>query len=189
MTQLRHRYSSLGLAAVVALGLAACGSTTDQTTPAAGSAPSSSSAGASSSTPSSSTSSSDGSSSTAGTTLAVGSTTLGQVVVDGRGRTLYMYGKDTQNSGKSACTGGCLTAWPPVLATGAPTVTGVSGTVGTIDTPDGKKQVTLNGWPLYTYVKDAKAGDTTGQNVGQIWFVLDQTGTPVKSTGGTTTGY
>ena len=54
---------------------------------------------------------------------------------------------------------------------------------------EGKKQVTLNGWPLYTYVKDAKAGDTTGQNVGQIWFVLDKTGTPVKNTGGTTTGY
>jgi predicted lipoprotein with Yx(FWY)xxD motif len=184
MTQLRHRYSSLGLAAAVALGLAACGSTTDQTTPAAGSAPSSASASASSTTSSASTSSS-----AASTTLALATTNLGEVVVDGRGRTLYMYGKDTPGSGKSVCTGACLTAWPPVIATGAPTVTGVTGTVGTIDTPDGKKQVTLNGWPLYTYVKDAKAGDTTGQNVGQVWFVLDKTGTPVKATGGGSTGY
>lgn len=188
MTQLRHRYSSLGLAAAVALGLAACGSTTDQTTPAAGSAPSSASSGASS-TPSRSTASSDTSSSAASTTLALATTNLGEVVVDGRARTLYMYGKDTAGSGKSACTGGCLTVWPPVLATGAPTVTGVTGTVGTIGTPDGKKQVTLNGWPLYTYVKDAKAGDTTGQNVGQVWFVLDKAGTPVKATGGGATGY
>jgi predicted lipoprotein with Yx(FWY)xxD motif len=183
MTQLRHRYSSLALAAAVALGLAACGSTTDQTTPAAGSAPSSASAGASSSA------SSSASTSAASTTLALATTNLGEVVVDAQGRTLYMYGKDTAGSGKSACTGACLTAWPPVIATGAPTVTGVTGTVGTIDTPDGKKQVTLNGWPLYTYVKDAKAGDTTGQNVGQVWFVLDKTGTPVKATGGGSTGY
>ncbi len=172
--------SHLAILGVVALGLAACGSTTDTSAPAA---PASSSAGAASTT------SSGPSSSAAATTLALGTTSLGEVVVDGRGRTLYMFGKDTAGSGKSACTGGCLATWPPLVATGAPTVTGVTGTVGAIDTPDGKKQVTLNGWPLYTYAKDAKAGDTAGQNVGQVWFVLDKTGTPVKATGGTTTGY
>lgn len=179
-TQLRHRVGAASLATAVALGLAACGSTStpaDQAAPAAAST--SSSVSASSAT------------SAAATTLALATTSLGEVVVDGQGRTLYMYGKDTVGSGKSACTGGCLTAWPPVIATGAPTATGVTGTVGTIDTPDGRKQVTLNGWPLYTYAKDAKAGDTTGQNVGQVWFVLDRTGTPVKDAkaGGGTAGY
>ena len=178
MTLLRHRLCATGLAAAVALGLAACGSTNnqaDQAPPAAASTTSSAAAG--------------GSSSAASTTLALATTSLGEVVVDGQGRTLYMYTKDTPGSGKSACTGGCLTAWPPLFATGAPAATGVTGALGTIDTPDGKKQVTLGGWPLYYYAKDAKAGDTTGQNVGQVWFVLDKTGTPVKATGSTTTGY
>ena len=173
MSQRSRAISHLTLVGVVALGLSACGSTTDASTPAAPAAATSTAAP-----------------STAGSgALALASTALGPVVVDASGRTLYMYGKDTAGSGKSACTGGCLTAWPPVLATGTPTATGVTGTLGTIDTPDGKKQVTLNGWPLYTYAKDAKAGDTTGQNVGQVWFVLDKTGTPVKETGSTTTGY
>ncbi|MEP6630813.1 MAG: hypothetical protein ABJA89_10100 [Lapillicoccus sp.] len=174
MSQRSRSISHLALVGVVTLGLAACGSTTDAPTPAA---------------PAASSASSSAASSAAASTVAVAGTTLGRVVVDDKGRTLYMYGKDTAGSGKSACTGGCLTAWPPVLATGTPTATGVTGTLGTIDTPDGKKQVTLNGWPLYTYAKDAKAGDTTGQNVGQVWFVLDQTGTPVKETGGAVTGY
>ncbi len=165
--------SHLALVGVIALGVTACGSTTDASTPAAPAAGSSTAAA----------------STAASSTLALASTSLGQVVVDASGRTLYMFGKDTAGSGKSACTGGCVTAWPPVLATGAPTATGVTGTLGTIDTPDGKKQVTLNGWPLYTYAKDAKAGDTTGQGVGQVWYVVDKTGTPVKETGSTTTGY
>lgn len=120
--------------------------------------------------------------------MAVAATSLGQVVVDARGMTLYMYTKDTRGATTSACTGQCLVAWPPVLATGAPTANGVTGALGTIDTPDGKKQVTLDGWPLYTYAKDTKPGDTTGQNVGTVWFVLDPAGQPVRAASGTATG-
>ncbi|MEI2730702.1 MAG: hypothetical protein V9G08_01590 [Dermatophilaceae bacterium] len=112
--------------------------------------------------------------------LKVATTTLGDIVVDGAGMTLYMYTKDTKGTTASACTGGCLVAWPLVVAADAPKLTGVTGTVATIPTADGRKQVTLDGWPLYYYAKDAKAGDVTGQNVGQVWFVLDKAGTPIK---------
>lgn len=114
------------------------------------------------------------------TELRKASTSLGEVVVDGTGMTLYMFDKDTQGSTSSACTGGCLAAWPLVVADAPPTLTGVTGTVGSIATADGRKQVTLNGWPLYYYAKDKVAGDVTGQGVNQVWFVLDPTGAPVK---------
>ena len=94
------------------------------------------------------------------------------IVVDGEGKTVYYYTLDQANSGKSACVGGCITLWPPVTADSAqPKVEGVTGTIGTITTADGKPWVTLNGMPLYYYAKDASAGDTTGQGVAGVWYV------------------
>ena len=94
------------------------------------------------------------------------------IVVDGEGKTVYYYTLDEPNSGKSACVGGCITLWPPVTADSAqPKVEGVTGTVGTIMTDDGKPWVTLNGLPLYYYAKDTAAGDTTGQGVAGVWYV------------------
>jgi predicted lipoprotein with Yx(FWY)xxD motif len=170
--------------AALTLALSACGSTSSPT-PAA---PASSATSTSASSTSASTSSGSGSTPAAGATVKTATTSLGSVVVDAKGMTLYMYTKDTNGSGTSACTGQCLAAWPPLLATGTPTGVGVSGTLGTINTPDGKHQVTLNGWPLYYWAKDAKPGDVTGQNVGKVWFVLDQTGTPkyTSASGGPT---
>ena len=162
------RLGAMRVAAVVltAATLGACGSNSTTTTapPAAG--------------PASSTSSS--SSSAGGATVAMAKTSLGNVVVDAKGMTLYMFTKDTQNSGKSSCTGQCLTAWPPLFADGTPTGDGVTGKLATIDTPDGKKQVTLDGWPLYYFAKDKAAGDVTGQGVGKVWWVLDATGKPME---------
>ena len=94
------------------------------------------------------------------------------IVVDGEGKTVYFYTKDEANSGKSACVGGCITLWPPVTAdSDQPKVEGVTGTVGTIAAPDGKRWVTLNGLPLYYYANDSAAGDTTGQGVAGVWYV------------------
>lgn len=170
-----------GVCVGLAASLAGCGSTATPT-PAASSA-----AAATSSSAGSSTSSTSAASAAA---VKVASTSLGDVVVDAKGMTLYMFTKDTQGSGKSSCSGQCLVAWPPLFADGTPTADGVTGTLGTIDTADGKKQVTLDGWPLYYYAKDTKAGDTTGQDVGKVWFVLDKAGTPIKPpAGATTTGY
>jgi predicted lipoprotein with Yx(FWY)xxD motif len=70
---------------------------------------------------------------------------------------------------------------------------GLTGTIGTISRPDGTTQVTYNGWPLYRYSKDAKAGDATGQGVGGIWYAMTATtaaaGPTSATTGPTTTAY
>jgi len=109
--------------------------------------------------------------------LMVADSSLGKIVVDGDGMTLYMFDKDTQGSGQSSCTGECLTNWPPLTTTDdVPTLTGITGEVGTITMADGSTQVTLNGWPLYYFAGDAAAGDVNGQGVGGIWWVLTPAG-------------
>jgi predicted lipoprotein with Yx(FWY)xxD motif len=115
-------------------------------------------------------------------TLALGTadTSLGTILVDGKGLTLYMFTKDTQGSNASACTGQCLVAWPPLY--GKPTAgTGADDSkLGSFALPDGSIQATYNGWPLYYWKDDAKAGDVLGQKVGGVWFVLDRDGEPIK---------
>jgi predicted lipoprotein with Yx(FWY)xxD motif len=99
---------------------------------------------------------------------------LGTFLVDGKGMTLYLFTKDTP--GKSNCTGDCLVKWPPLVATDVNQVKvgpGIDGTkLGLADLPDGKKIVTYKGMSLYYWYKDMKPGDTTGQNVGNVWFVV-----------------
>lgn len=156
-------------AAAALLALAACSSGGGAGT--GYSAPTSGSSSTSSSAPSSS-----------GAVLKTGSTTLGTVVVDGRGLTAYVFDKDTPNSGKSICSGACAGQWPAIEAgSDHPTVTGVTGTVGTITGIDGKKQVTLNGRPLYTFAQDTSAGDVTGQGFAGIWWVVGPDGTKIMS--------
>ncbi|HET6298192.1 MAG TPA: hypothetical protein VFG33_32745 [Kribbella sp.] len=108
---------------------------------------------------------------------------LGKIVVDGTGRTLYVYDLDTSKPPKSNCDGSCATAWPPLLAgSGTPQVSGISASlVGTVTRSDGTKQVTLNGSPLYYYANDAKAGDATGQAVGGIWWVVGANGQKITT--------
>src|SRR5262249_55188826 len=86
------------------------------------------------------------------------------------GMTLYTYTPDA--FGKVACVAACATAWPPLLMpSGTPaSKTRLTGKLGTIDGPNGR-QVTYNGWPLYFWKSDNQPGDTTGQNVGKVWFV------------------
>ncbi|GAB3581635.1 hypothetical protein GCM10027579_10050 [Calidifontibacter terrae] len=97
---------------------------------------------------------------------------------------MYQFDKDTQGSGKSACSGACLAAWPPVVVSGSPKVSGVTGKVGTIATADGKQQMTLNGWPLYYYAGDQAAGDVGGQGIQGIWWVLTAAGAKVTTSPG-----
>jgi predicted lipoprotein with Yx(FWY)xxD motif len=119
-------------------------------------------------------------------TVGVASTGLGKILVDSQGRTLYLFQKDSGT--KSSCFGACATAWRPLQATGKPTVgRGLSaGKIGTTSRSDGRPQVTYNGHPLYLFVKDQKAGDTTGQGVnafGGGWFGLSAAGTQVSGSG------
>jgi predicted lipoprotein with Yx(FWY)xxD motif len=91
------------------------------------------------------------------------------ILTDAKGKTLYYFKPDTATT--SACTGGCATAWPPLLATGSPTSTGtLPGTLTAVTTTNGT-QVEYNGHPLYTYSGDTAPGQTTGEGVGGKWFV------------------
>ncbi|MFD4420805.1 hypothetical protein ACFWN7_04775 [Agromyces sp. NPDC058484] len=102
---------------------------------------------------------------------------LGEIVVDGEGMTVYMFDSDTQGGDASTCEGQCATNWPAVTAdSDDPAVEGVTGEIGTITGVDGETQVTLNGWPLYYFAGDSAAGDTNGQGVGGVWWVLTPAG-------------
>jgi predicted lipoprotein with Yx(FWY)xxD motif len=114
--------------------------------------------------------------------LKVADSNLGRIVVDAKGMTVYYFTKDVKDSGKSNCTGECIAAWPPVLArSDSPKVEGVTGTVGTIPTPEGKKQITINGMPIYYWVNDKAPGDTTGQDVNKVWYVVAPNGDMIKN--------
>jgi predicted lipoprotein with Yx(FWY)xxD motif len=104
--------------------------------------------------------------------------TLGMILVDGEGMTLYRFDNDT--AGVSNCSGGCLTAWPPLLTEFEPVaLEGVNGEIGTITRSDGTMQVTVNGFPLYYWQNDEAAGDANGQGVNNIWWVVDADGETV----------
>lgn len=114
--------------------------------------------------------------------LSVGQSKAGQIVVADQGLSVYFFTKNTKDSGNSACTGACLTSWPPVTSTTAtPTVNGVTGKIGTIPTADGKMQLTINGMPIYYYSKDQTAGDITGQGVGGVWYLVSPSGEMIKT--------
>lgn len=108
---------------------------------------------------------------------------FGKVVVDGTGRTLYVFDKDTASPSKSNCDGDCAALWPPVIAgSGTPQLDGVDASlVGTVARTDGSKQVTLAGLPLYQYAKDTKAGQAKGQGVLGVWWVVGADGKKITT--------
>ena len=85
------------------------------------------------------------------------------------GATVYTFDKDSANSGKSACNGPCAQAWPPLAAQAGDAA---SGDWSLVTRDDGSKQWAYKGWPLYTFSKDAKPGDTTGDNFKNVWHVV-----------------
>jgi len=104
---------------------------------------------------------------------------LGTFLVDGKGRTLYLFQKD--KTAKSTCSGACAENWPPLLTTGKASASGSArqDLIGTITRADGTIQVTYNDHPLYRFVNDKKAGDTKGQAVrafGAKWYALTRGG-------------
>jgi predicted lipoprotein with Yx(FWY)xxD motif len=112
-------------------------------------------------------------------TVSTARTGLGRVIVDGRGRTLYLFEKDKR--GHSACSGTCAAYWPPLLTTGKPVAMGgaKASLLGTIRRADGTKQVTFAGHPLYLFSGDSKRGETTGEGLrdfGASWYVLAPSG-------------
>jgi predicted lipoprotein with Yx(FWY)xxD motif len=134
--------------------------------------------------------SSDGKSATIG----VASESLGKILVNSQGRTLYLFRQDTGTT--STCTGDCAVDWPPLLENGTPTTgSGANASLlGTSTRPDDKQQITYNGHPLYTFAQDTKAGDTNGQGLtafGGLWYAVSPSGNEVtgQSGGGGGGGY
>lgn len=120
----------------------------------------------------------------AAATVAVGDSRLGRIVVDGLGRTLYLFVPDRGTT--STCYGACAVRWPPFLTSGAPRAgTGASASlIGTTKRTDGTVEVTYNSHPLYYWVGDSKPGDVTGQAIndsGGLWYVLNPAGNAITT--------
>ena len=148
--------------AVVALAVAACGGTRAAGTAAGADRPPRSSSGKGS--------------------VALASTKLGKVLVDGNGRTLYLFEADKGTMSK--CDGACASAWPPLTTSGKPTAgTGVvAAKLGTAKRADGTTGVTYDGHPLYTYAGDGAPGQTAGEGLtdyGAPWYALSAAGKTV----------
>jgi predicted lipoprotein with Yx(FWY)xxD motif len=116
-------------------------------------------------------------------TVAVASTALGDVLVDAKGRTLYAFTKDKGD--QSVCSGKCAAAWPALTVTGAPTPgSGVQASLlSTAKQANGTTQVTYGGRPLYYFAGDKAPGETKGQGLNGVWFVLRGDGSLVQTTG------
>jgi predicted lipoprotein with Yx(FWY)xxD motif len=127
-----------------------------------------------------------------GAVVETANTKLGRVLVNSSGRTLYLFGKD--RNGKSACAGQCASFWPPLLTSGKPRVTkgARASLIGTTKRSDGRLQVTYNHHPLYTFVKDKKAGQTNGEGVigfGGTWDAVSAAGAKVTKPPASSGGY
>ncbi|MFI9009002.1 hypothetical protein ACIGNX_17435 [Actinosynnema sp. NPDC053489] len=110
---------------------------------------------------------------------------VGWFVADAGGFALYRYDKDTAKPPKSNCDGECAKAWQPVVVSDHTMTSGVDPTlVGSVARADGRKQVTLAGWPLYRYSGDKKAGELTGQGKGGTWFAVTPEGKKAQANDG-----
>jgi predicted lipoprotein with Yx(FWY)xxD motif len=118
-----------------------------------------------------------------GARVSAASSSLGKIIVDSGGRTLYLFEKDTR--GHSACSGTCAMYWPPLITHGKP-IAGhglKKSLLGTIRRANGARQVTYAGHPLYRYVLDTKPGETNGeglQDFGAGWDALSAAGKKIE---------
>jgi len=125
---------------------------------------------------------STGSSGAMSETVAAHGSSLGTILVDGQGKTLYLFESDTPSS--SSCDSGCTVVWPPVLGTPKAGSGIAAAKLGTIRRSDGSMQATYAGHPLYWYEGDTAAGDTNGQGLddfGAEWYAIAPSGAAVTS--------
>lgn len=114
--------------------------------------------------------------------LKVADSALGQIITDGAGMTLYGFTPD--EPGTPTCYDDCATAWPPLLADDPASVTVGAGLdaskLSTVDRTDGGKQLKYGTWTLYYFANDAAAGDTNGQGLNEVWYVIAPSGDLIK---------
>ena len=113
-------------------------------------------------------------------TVMVAESDFGPILVDGEGKTLYMFKPDT--AGESTCYDDCEANWPPLVVTGEITVgEGLDAAAfTTVARTDGSTQVKAGAWPLYYFANDAAAGDVNGQGQGDVWYVVSPAGEPIE---------
>jgi predicted lipoprotein with Yx(FWY)xxD motif len=113
-----------------------------------------------------------------GVTVNLADSTLGKVLADGTGKTLYVFTPDAGAAGKSVCNDDCATNWPPLASDAVPTLgEGLDAEDFTLITrDDGTKQVAFYGQPVYYFAGDTAPNQTNGQGVGGKWFVVDAEG-------------
>jgi len=127
-----------------------------------------------------------GASTSSRTTVSTAKTKLGTIVADARGRTLYLFEKDSRRH--SACSGACAAYWPPLLTHGTPLARGGAkqALLGTIKRANGTRQVTYAGHPVYRYILDTKRGETSGEGsvlFGAGWDALTPGGKKIEQDG------
>jgi predicted lipoprotein with Yx(FWY)xxD motif len=111
--------------------------------------------------------------------LSTANTFVGTVMTSG-GFTLYRNSKDKAEPPTSSCLGTCTSTWSPIGGAAQPTLDGVDATlIGTLVRPDGTKQLTVGGWPVYRYIKDMLPGTVNGQGVDGVWQAVGPDGKPL----------
>jgi predicted lipoprotein with Yx(FWY)xxD motif len=121
-------------------------------------------------------------------TVQLADSDLGSILVDADGMTLYLFESDS--AGASTCTADCAATWPPLIDDAPVAGEGVDeALLGTTTRNDGEVQVTYDGHPLYGFASDQAPGDTEGQGVGDVWFVVDASGKAVTEAARTGPGY
>ncbi len=114
----------------------------------------------------------------AAVTIESADSSLGQILADGDGNTVYLFVPDAQ--GDSTCYDQCEANWPPVPGDVAAGGDADSGLLGETTRTDGTSQATYNGWPLYYFGGDAEAGQTNGQGLNDVWYVVSPAGDAVR---------
>lgn len=161
-SQARRSTRLFGVVFAGSLLFAACGGSSDGAADAASEA-------------SSAAATSEASSEATASVVTSASSSLGEILVDANGMTLYGFTQDSK--GTSTCEGGCAAAWPPVLLDSADLPAGLDSAVfSVIERSDGTHQLQAGKWPLYLYAADSAVGDTTGQAANDVWFVVDPQG-------------
>ena len=182
-TTAKLRAAALATLAVAAMAVAGCGSSSSASKSTATAAPAA--ASSSSSTTSSSSSEASGAES-----IGTAKGGMGTYLTADEGRAVYLWVADS--GGKSACSGACAKAWPPVETKGKPKAEGGvnAAALGTITRSDGSQQVTYDGHPLYYFIADKSKGETKGEGTngfGALWWLVGTSGNAVKK-GGSSSG-
>lgn len=163
---MRTKLATCMIAAVLLLG-AACGSDNNK------------SSTADSGSKSAATTEATGSSGSAAALVKTSDSDLGQILTNAKGMTLYAFMND--KNGMPSCNDTCAKAWPPLTTDSASLPAGLDAKVfKVVARPDGAHQIVAGEWPLYTFANDKAAGDTNGQGIGSVWFVVKPDGSVNK---------